>query len=186
LRKQERTGVKQRKAEFFSAQRTSKRGAEEEHTDSPQRKKVKFAPEVVSKPTPSVTAPPKPPRLDESTTPRIEPVKAKPAKPKKTALEKLVGRSDPTPTSLGPRSQKDKEEDAYIAYLESKLGYGGGKKKNKREDDGLDGAANFLSHSWAVPERLRQTCSTSRLPSRTRALWYADFFCCNLGADEKI
>jgi nucleolar MIF4G domain-containing protein 1 len=145
LRKQERTGVKQRKAEFFSAQRTSKRGAEEEHTDSPQRKKVKFAPEVVSKPTPSVTVPPKPPRLGESTTPRIEPVKAaKPAKPKKTALEKLVGRSDPTPTSLGPRSQKDKEEDAYIAYLESKLGYGGGKKKSKREDDGLDGAANLL------------------------------------------
>ncbi|KAJ6508008.1 hypothetical protein C8R47DRAFT_1036862 [Mycena vitilis] len=140
LRKQERTGLKQRKAEFFSAPQTGKRVADEEHTDSPQRKKAKLT-TAVKQPTVPVTVPSKP---TPATTTRAEPVKpTKPAKPKKTALEKLVGRSDPAPTSLGPRSRKDKEEDAYIAYLESKLGYS--KKKNKREDDGLDDLFDLAS-----------------------------------------
>ncbi|KAJ7030363.1 hypothetical protein C8F04DRAFT_731475 [Mycena alexandri] len=150
LRKQERTGLKQRKAEFFSA-RPSKRGAEEEHTDSPQRKKVKLAAVVSKPPAPVPTPILKPARLTEpAVTPRAEPVKvaAKPAKSKKTALEKLAGRSDPTPKSLGPRSQRDMEEDAYIAYLESKLGYG--KKNNNREDDGLDDLFE-LADSLALP-----------------------------------
>ncbi|KAJ7761899.1 hypothetical protein DFH07DRAFT_412445 [Mycena maculata] len=159
LRKQERTSQKQRKAEFFSApQSATKRGAEEEHTESPQRKRIKLAAAAtVSKETPSAKDPPKPTKAQESTAPRTEPAKvAKPVKKPKTALEKLVGRSDgrrdPTPRSLGPRSQKDKEEDAYIAYLESKLGYGN--KKNKREDDGLDDLfdlASSLADSRPLP-----------------------------------
>ncbi|KAJ7773440.1 hypothetical protein B0H16DRAFT_1660470 [Mycena metata] len=152
LRKQERTGLKQRKAEFFSA-RPSKRGAEEEHTESPQRKKVKLAPVISKPPAPVPPGILKPARPTEPTVaPRAEPVKKvavlKPAKSKKTALEKLAGRSDPTPKFLGPRSQRDKEEDAYIAYLESKLGYG--KKKNNREDDGLDDLFE-LADSLALP-----------------------------------
>jgi nucleolar MIF4G domain-containing protein 1 len=141
LRKQERTGKKQRKAEFFSV--AAKRGAEEEeHTDSPQRKKIKLSAEAVSNaPAP---APPKPTRTVESIEEGTKAKVVKPVKKAKTALEKLVGRSDPagrrsepTPASLGPRSLKDKEEDAYMAYLESKLGYT--KNKGSREDDGLDG-----------------------------------------------
>ncbi|KAJ7274276.1 MIF4G/MA4 domain-containing protein [Mycena haematopus] len=147
LRKQERSGVKQRKAEFFSA--SHKRAADEEHAESPQRKKVKLATrEPVSKPAPSIQTLSTPARVNDLTT--REPVKARKlaktkSKPKTTALEKLVGRSNSTPASLGPRSQKEKEEDAYIAYLEAKLGYGG--KKNKREDDGLDDLFNSLADS---------------------------------------
>ncbi|KAF7374789.1 MIF4G/MA4-domain-containing protein [Mycena sanguinolenta] len=152
LRKQERTGLKQRKAEFFSA--SHKRTAEEEHAESPQRKKVKLAPrEAVSNLTPSIQTPPTPAPADDSTI--REPVKTpKPAKttpkPKTTALEKLARRKDPAPASLLPRSQKEKEEDAYIAYLEAKLGYGGGKKK-KRENDGLDDLFDSLANFAGSP-----------------------------------
>ncbi|KAF7336720.1 MIF4G/MA4-domain-containing protein [Mycena venus] len=162
LRKQERTGLKQRKAEFFSA--PHKRAAEEEHVESPQRKKVKFAlPEIatVSKPVPSVEAPPTARTNTRTTEPVEAAAKPKPAKtkPKKTALEKLLGRSDPAPASLGPRSQKEKEEDAYIAYLEAKLGYGG-KKSKKREDDGLDDLfdlADSLADSRPVPSQISES-----------------------------
>ncbi|KAJ7126872.1 hypothetical protein C8R44DRAFT_779779 [Mycena epipterygia] len=146
LRKQDRKDVRKRKAEFFSApQLAAKREAEEEHTDSPQRKKVKLTAEAVSTEAPSIKAPSKPTPVKDSAPPRTEPAKvAKPAKKTKTALEKLAGsRFDPTPGSLGPRSQKDKEEDAYIAYLESKLGYGN--KKKQREDDGLDDLFDLTS-----------------------------------------
>ncbi|KAJ7285115.1 hypothetical protein C8J57DRAFT_1290481 [Mycena rebaudengoi] len=124
-RKQERSGRKQRKAEFFSApQNTAKREAEEEHADSPQRKKVKLA---------------------------TEPAGPQPAAPVKAAVNpelkrKLVRRPDPSSSTLPPRSQKDKEEDAYMAYLESKLGYTkGGKQTKPREDDGLDDLFDFAS-----------------------------------------
>ncbi|KAJ7707589.1 hypothetical protein B0H17DRAFT_1166033 [Mycena rosella] len=150
LRKQERTGKKQRKAEFFAV--PGKRGAEEEeHTDSPQRKKIKLAREAVKEaPAPAVTVAPKPPRAKDAVG--EGPKAVKPAKKPKTALEKLVGRADPTPASLGPRSQKDKEEDAYMAYLESMLGYKN--KKSTREDDGLDDLFDFtasLADSRSLP-----------------------------------
>ncbi|KAJ7650126.1 hypothetical protein FB45DRAFT_887044 [Roridomyces roridus] len=138
LRKQERTSQKQRKAAFFSAPHVAnKRGAEEEeHLDSPQRKKIKLAGEVKE-------AKQKTPPVEEPTKPTIA---TKPTKTKKapTALEKLVGRTEAAPPSLAPRSQKEKEEDAYIAYLEGKLGYGAKKgKKSKQEDDGLDDLFDF-------------------------------------------
>ncbi|KAJ6576616.1 hypothetical protein DFH09DRAFT_1149872 [Mycena vulgaris] len=156
LRKQERTGRKQRKAEFFSV--GAKRGAEEEHTESPQRKKIKLAAEPANKEETPAKETPKPARATEPTTSvagEIKPVK--PAKKTKTALEKLVGRADPTPESFGPRSKKDKEEDAYMAYLESKLGYT--KKKSNREDDGLDDLFDLAS-SLADSRPLRKKSTT--------------------------
>ncbi len=78
--------------------------------------------------------------------------KSKKAKPK-TALEKLAERSEvprgikskakmlPAPIL---RDSRDEEDDAYIAYLERKLGWTkGGKRTTKygkgEEEDGLDG-----------------------------------------------
>jgi nucleolar MIF4G domain-containing protein 1 len=51
----------------------------------------------------------------------------------KTALEKLISKSNPN----SRRTQREKEEDAYIKYLETKLGYKNG--KSAKVDDGLDG-----------------------------------------------
>ena len=56
----------------------------------------------------------------------------------------LNGREDKTKKRTGqsPLSRVDEEEDAYIIYLEKKLGYGKGKKRTKKallEEDGLDG-----------------------------------------------
>ncbi|KAJ7104034.1 hypothetical protein B0H15DRAFT_808180 [Mycena belliarum] len=147
-RKQERTGRKQRKAEFFSV--SAKREAEEEHSESPQRKKLKLAAdsEVPVEEPVLVKAPPKPVLPSNATAPKA----SKPVKKTKTALEKRLARSDPSPAFLGPRSQKDKEEDAYMADLEAKLGYS--KKKSHREDDGLDDLfdfANSLADSRPLP-----------------------------------
>ncbi|KAJ6609206.1 hypothetical protein B0H10DRAFT_484287 [Mycena sp. CBHHK59/15] len=147
LRKQERTGCKQRKAEFFSsATPNAKRGAEEEHADSPKRKKIKLATVVSGEPKP-LDAPPSraPVQAKGPASSAPNPIKAvKPAKKTQTALQKLAGGS--TSSSQLPRSQKDKEEEAYIAYLESKLGYTkGGKRKQKREDDGLDDLFDLAS-----------------------------------------
>ena len=59
----------------------------------------------------------------------------KPKTKSKTALERLVSRGE-TGLASSSRSQKEREDDAYIAYLEAKLGKG---KKGEEEDDGLDG-----------------------------------------------
>jgi len=48
-----------------------------------------------------------------------------------------MSKADPKPK----RTQKEKEEDAYIEYLESKLGYKKG--KSIKYDDGLDGMSTF-------------------------------------------
>lgn len=69
-------------------------------------------------------------------------------KSKKTALQQLVERSSSSSKLLRPstkeRSQAEKEEDAYIAYLERKLGWTKGGTKSGRygsglDEDGLDG-----------------------------------------------
>lgn len=65
-------------------------------------------------------------------------------KPKsKTPLAKLSRKAASVPAKL-PRGQQEEHEDAYIAYLESKLGWKkGGSRTSKygkgMEDDGLDG-----------------------------------------------
>jgi len=59
-----------------------------------------------------------------------------------TALEKLVSRSDKVSITPSSRSQREREDDAYIAYLERKLGK---EKKSAEDDDGLDGMLLFKS-----------------------------------------
>ncbi|KAJ7593311.1 hypothetical protein C8J56DRAFT_495127 [Mycena floridula] len=113
-RKQERAGQKQRKAQFFSVG-VKRPAVAEEHHESPTRKKVKLDPEPV------LSAPVQPPK----------PKKA-PAKPALSAPR------------LAKPPEKPTEEDAYITYLESKLGYSKGKGK-KTEDDGLDDLLDFTS-----------------------------------------
>lgn len=119
-----------------------KRRAEADHTQSLKRKKVKFAADVKAE------------TKTENTTPSSSSSSHKPSKDSKkrqpTALERLSARTDPSSSRtfnssvLGPRSQKEKEDDAYIAHLEKKLGWSkGGSKTNKYgkglEEDGLDG-----------------------------------------------
>ncbi|KAJ7227305.1 hypothetical protein GGX14DRAFT_629361, partial [Mycena pura] len=144
-RKQERLGLKRRKAEFFSTQAaTLKRATEEELADSPSRKKAKVLKEVSIKPKTLVNGPPKPAPGNDS----VAPVKtSKPVKRTETALEKLSKPSNPTPTPTSQlrRTRKEEEEDAYIASLEAKLGYV--KNKSKREDDGLDGVLDLPAES---------------------------------------
>jgi nucleolar MIF4G domain-containing protein 1 len=147
-RKQDRVGRKQRKAEFFSAVPTStKRHAQDEHADSPKRKKAKLEPAVLSTNDSRTSSINKhnPPANSSRPIPLAREAKAKKLKPStqpKTALEKLVRGSNLILKS-SPRSQKEKDEDAYIAYLESKLGYAEGSKRKKgSEDDGLDGVVS--------------------------------------------
>ncbi|KAI5833140.1 hypothetical protein K523DRAFT_233623 [Schizophyllum commune Tattone D] len=162
-RKQEREGRKQRKAQYFSAAHTAnpvKRRAEEyDHVDSPKRKKAK---------TESGTAPPAPAAklgkqegdatsaeeklfaLSKKTTTapdkKIKEKKAKDSR-KPSALAKLAGETSKKSSKVTPRSRVEADEDNYIAYLESKLGLKGGKKKksNPEEDDGLDDLLDFAS-----------------------------------------
>jgi len=65
-----------------------------------------------------------------------------------TALERLINKSAAKPrkevASKGPRTrEEEEEEDAYIAYLECKLGYSGG--NSRRKDDDMDGLAGAPS-----------------------------------------
>jgi hypothetical protein len=136
-RKLDRLERKKRKADFFSGpQKALKRCADDEHAESPKRKKAR----VVDVPKASVpegkpTGMLKPPLSD--------PDKSKPKRPQKVVPRK----HDPTPSLcldiLGTqgRTQKEQDEDGYIAYLESKLGYNKSDKMTRRAlaDDGLDG-----------------------------------------------
>lgn len=128
-----------------------KRSADREHNESPKRKKVKFA--VEEKPEPKASV-----KENVSGSSRQNSKSATVDKKKKgpTPLEKLAARSDPSssvfvePPRKG-RTQQEKEEDAYIKYLESKLGWAkGGKKTSKYgkdlEEDGLDG--RWLVSTW--------------------------------------
>ena len=132
IRKEERANRKKNKAAHLSAHRTpSKRFADEDSAEAPKAKKIKRrhspTPEDSSKPADSHPA-----------IPVTSTVAAKMTK-KKTALDKLSKKSQLTrPTST--RTRQEEDEDSYIAYLESRLGYSErGKKKKEVEDDGLDG-----------------------------------------------
>jgi nucleolar MIF4G domain-containing protein 1 len=134
-RKQGRIGQKQRKAEFFSATPSSnKHRAQDDHVESPKRKKAKLesATILTGDYFPSIKQVNSPGKSSQSTLAVSTKLPTKPT-------SKPANGSSLIPKSLPP-SQKEKDEDAYIAYLESKLGYGpGSKKKKKSEDDGLDG-----------------------------------------------
>ncbi|KAF7970077.1 hypothetical protein HWV62_25056 [Athelia sp. TMB] len=152
-RKQDREDKKKRKADFFSAPPKAnlvKRPAPTEHTESPQRKKTKLSgAEPIRPPAPALPTQVKP-ALKKTLT---SVTSAKPPKPR-TALEKLASRSDAPSLPRSSRSQKEREEDAYIAYLESKLGRG---KKTAEDDDGLDDLLDFTSS--ILPSRPTDTAS---------------------------
>lgn len=138
-----------------------KRPAGHDHAESPQRKKSKTSETPREQPKPQKVAPPPPPsRQVKKKTKEEAPTKSKAKGLTKgpTALEKLAqrsgpgGRNDVSTTTGLPRTQKEKEEDAYIAYLESKLGLKKGTSRASKlgagmDEDGLDGASPLQAHS---------------------------------------
>ncbi|KAJ3536451.1 hypothetical protein NM688_g6834 [Phlebia brevispora] len=153
-RKQERNEKKQRKANFFAHTTTAgKRHAEEEHIDSPTRKKVKLSSEAQRSPpsvkvAKNIAAAPSVAHREKTSVKGHEkhvskPSEASSSKPKRrTALQKLAERTG-VPSSHSAvlpkgRTQVETEEDAYIAYLEKKLGWSKGGKRTKQYGNGLD------------------------------------------------
>jgi nucleolar MIF4G domain-containing protein 1 len=157
VRKQDRLERKKRKAEFFSAAsnlNSGKRSADGEHVESPKRKKVKVAnPEPVASKNSGVESVGVKLQVPSSQVSEELRTKSKSKTKPKTALQKLATRSETGRYSTSSRSQKEQEDDAYIAYLESKLGYGkGGKaKKQAEEDDGLDGMSMIFFMKLSLP-----------------------------------
>ncbi|KAJ3907916.1 hypothetical protein F5879DRAFT_1008029 [Lentinula edodes] len=154
-RKQLRAERKHRKAEFFSNHNLKRPAAPA--ADSPPKKKVKF----------NVDDPQKPASLPKASTSKLKnkvslesngTYDAK-AAPKATALERLGSKQSKSLSLTTPiRTQQEKKEDAYIAYLEAKLGYSKGKKA-KRLDDGLDDLFDFadsLEHPFIDSEDSRE------------------------------
>jgi nucleolar MIF4G domain-containing protein 1 len=156
-RKQERMDRKKRKADHFSQTTHSvKRKTEQEHVESPQRKRVKISQESGSRLPASKSHHA---ATTTTTTTTTKALSRKPDEPRTaesvpkqkrgtTALERLVNKSAAKPrkevASKGPRAREEEEEDAYIAYLESKLGYSGGNSRRKDDDmDGLGGAPSL-------------------------------------------
>jgi len=129
-RKQERALRKQKKAQHFlhprntSSHANLKRNASGgEHDDSPKSKKIKVDGDGVS-------------RTNETSL--KQPLKGKTKSDSKGKFSAHI------PPEV--RSKVEDDEDAYIAYLESKLGL----KKTQRasEDDGMDGM--FLAHFYTI------------------------------------
>lgn len=145
VRKQDRLNRKQRKAAFFASTQNphyGKRVADTEHAESPKRKKVK-----VTEPGPAqITKLKVDSKGDKKPAPNPMPRQADlkaTSKPKsKTALEKLVSRSDKMTATSFSRSKQEREDDAYIAYLEGKLAKG---KESVEDHDGLHDLLNFTS-----------------------------------------
>lgn len=144
-RKQDRFNRKQRKAAFFASTQNphyGKRVADTEHAESPKRKKVKVTepgPVQINKLKVDSKGDKKP---APNPMPRQADLKAT-SKPKsKTALEKLVSRSDKMTATSFSRSKQEREDDAYIAYLEGKLAKG---KESVEDHDGLHDLLNFTS-----------------------------------------
>ncbi len=113
--------------------------------DTPRRKKAKLESiqESVARPTPTSAD-----ASEKTGRDRTEPSSAKTSKAK-TPLEKLAERAVApkiTKPTLGAilRTPQEEKEDAYIAYLERKLGWVKGGKRTARygkgeDEDGLDG-----------------------------------------------
>ncbi|OCH94379.1 hypothetical protein OBBRIDRAFT_789292 [Obba rivulosa] len=161
-RKQDRQQRKQRKADYFTSAHSHdrhvapKRNAEQEHPESPQRKKVKLAQPAsiaAASSKPVVERQSKDSASSKTSRKNTTDAERKPKAKAKTALEKLAEgsrsvsakhKTDAAPVSFDAlsRTAQEEEEDAYIAYMEAKLGMGkGGKRKGKPaddEDDGLD------------------------------------------------
>lgn len=128
-RKLERQSQKERKAEYFKAASGVKRSAPSaEQGGSPPRKKTK----IETMPTQDVS------RLPSSSVPLKKSKPSITTPSKKTTLQKMASQSK----SSVAKPRRETEEDAYIAYLEGKLGYAKGKRKDT--GDGLDGVFPYL------------------------------------------
>ncbi|KAG5646977.1 hypothetical protein DXG03_001700 [Asterophora parasitica] len=154
-RKEERLNRKRHKAEYFSSGAAhSKRPAEDDHdhAESPKRKKVKhdgaLPSNTVLSTTVSAFLDTIPQKFSKPAPPPAKALVPETKKKAPTALEKLASKSTAAPRNSDRRGD---EEDAYISYLEAKLGYAkGGKKKTSAEDDGLDDLLDFTD-SLGVP-----------------------------------
>jgi nucleolar MIF4G domain-containing protein 1 len=119
---------KQNKAHYFSNEHKSsklniKRNAEGEHSESPNPKKARIEqvrPQSVGNEKPEARNSTKSSKSVKS--PEDEPFVSSPNKTLPKATSKL-----------------EEEDEAYIAYLESKLGMGKTGKKKSSKEDGLDG-----------------------------------------------
>ena len=134
-RRQDRVVRKQQKAGFFSTGMTrNKRLAEEDHVESPKRKKAKYSnvnPAIQS--ARPVTHPSLALNLLETPIRSVAPRTSKPSEKEKRPPRKQL--AEARPQIRIPRTHKEEEEDLYIKYLEAKLKRG----RCGFEDDGLDG-----------------------------------------------
>ncbi|PPQ83942.1 hypothetical protein CVT26_008765 [Gymnopilus dilepis] len=140
-RKLERIAQKQRKAAHFSqASNGRKRPADGEHVQSPQRKRTRLDDSTSGSRSRQASATTPIQNYDKVPVPspsgsRSSAKRSEPLKKKATNTE----RAEKAPSIPVAQSAVEEEEDAYIAYLEGKLGMGKGKKKAKAfEEDGLD------------------------------------------------
>ena len=165
-RKQERLDRKKRRADQFSTRAVAVKRPriEEEHVNVPdvkRRKTVHFA-DQVKDPTP-----PQKTRSPES--PDAHKLKST-SKSKPTALERLASQSTreaPKVASRISRTREEAEEDAYIAYLEAKLGYSRGNGRRQGDEaDGLGGAYIYLQCGHGRIETCTQICSTLPMSSK--------------------
>ncbi|KAF9267853.1 hypothetical protein L218DRAFT_955030 [Marasmius fiardii PR-910] len=146
-RKQEREQRKKKKADYFASHGIKRAASEEIHNTRMQTKRIKLdgnadmwgrTPEASKG---EITEPAKKVKTEKNLLKTL-----KPPKPVETALSKLVTKPASTPHVRGPRTEQEKEEDAYIAYLEAKLGYSGkGKGKKPKYNDGLDDLFDFAT-----------------------------------------
>jgi nucleolar MIF4G domain-containing protein 1 len=136
-RKQDREEKKRRKAEYFSSLATNaKRVAHSPHPESPAPKRTK-----VTEPPWSQVSETKPRKFLPKPPSGLVEKKNKFSVPSGIASTRLVTRSG-SPTL--PRSQKDEDENRYIAFLEAKLNSGNTSKKGagfikEIDNDGLGG-----------------------------------------------
>ncbi|KDR78859.1 hypothetical protein GALMADRAFT_244494 [Galerina marginata CBS 339.88] len=135
-RKSGRDAQKQRKAEYFSqTPNARKRHAEEEHAQSPQRKKAHLTKHNHKSDTKhnTISNGLRQPEITYSKPSAKVPTIVLKTSKKVSTTEKVVKIAQ-------AKSPVEEKEDAYIAYLEAKLGLGKGKRKSKsmEEEDGLD------------------------------------------------
>ena len=141
-RKLERIAQKQRKAAHFSqASNGRKRPADGEHFQSPQRKRSRLDDSTSGSRSRQASA--STPIQNYEKVPVPSSSGSKPSSKHSGPLKKKASkteREEKAPSIPVAKSAVEEEEDAYIAYLEGKLGMGKGKKKAKAfEEDGLDG-----------------------------------------------
>ncbi|KAF8554474.1 hypothetical protein OG21DRAFT_1065878 [Imleria badia] len=153
-RKQERLDRKKRRADHFSTKLVAvKRKTDEEHVDVPDSKWRKTG--HVKSSTASQKTRQDPPELSDARKPNTS---------KLTPLEKLASRSTREAPKLAPRiprSREEAEEDAYIAYLEARLGYSNGTGRNKGDE--ADGLGDLLDFANGPPRWMKHQTAPSKV-----------------------